>query len=492
MNTRLTGRGRRVAVLTMAGLVALAGTGRGQGPVGEPQLPRQGGTPLPAASSALVISPAALMGGVPSGQATAGVMPLSLSDAIARGLKQNLGVVLGEQSVRSAHGTRWQALSGLLPNAGVTVGQAREEINLEEYGFPVAPGQSPIIGPFNVSSIHLTATAPIFDYAALQRARAGADAATAATHTFRDVRDMVVFVTANLYLQAVTGASRIEAARAQLATAQALYDRAVVQKQAGVIAGIEVLRAEVQLQSQHERVIFFENEFAKQKLALARAIGVPLGQPIDLTDRMPYAALAAQTLDESLKQAYASREDLQSAQALVDAARAARQSAVGEALPSAHLLADIGRSSFGWDSLKGTYAVQGTITVPIFQGGRVRGKVEQADAQLKQQQAQVDDLRARIEYEVRSALLDVQASDDRVRVARSAADLATAQLAQAQDRFAAGVTSNIEVVQAQEAVATATDNYLSALYAHNLAKISLARAVGLSEARARQFLGGTD
>jgi outer membrane protein TolC len=481
-----------VAVLTMAGLVVLAGTSHGQGPGGEPQLPRQGGMPLPGASSALVISQSALMGGVPTGKATTGAMPLSLSDAVARGLKQNLGVVLGEQAVRSANGTRWQALSGMLPTAAVTLGQAREEINLEEYGFPVAPGQSPIIGPFNVSSVHLTATAPIFDYSAIQRAKAGANAANAAKHSFRDARDMVVYVTANLYLQAVTGASRIDAARAQLVTAQALYDRAVIQKQAGVVAGIEVLRAEVQLQSQHERVIFFENEFAKQKLALARAIGVPLGQPIDLTDRMPYVSLGAMTLDESLKQAYESRQDLQSAQALVDAARAAKQSAIGEALPSAHLLADVGRSSTGWDSLHGTYAVQASVTIPIFQGGRVRGRVEQADAQLKQQQAQVEDLRARIEYEVRSALLDVQAADDRVRVARSAADLAGAQLAQAQDRFGAGVANNIEVVQAQEAVATATENYLSALYAHNLAKISLARAIGLSEARARQFLGGSN
>ncbi len=483
-----------MAALAVAGLVALAGSGRAQGPGpgGEPQLPRQGGMPLPGASSALVISQSALMGGVPAGQPAPGALPLSLSDAIARGLKQNLGVILGEQGVRAAHGTRWQALSGMLPNAALTVGQAREEINLEEYGFPVAPGQSPIIGPFDVASVHLTLTTPIFDYSALQRARAGADAATAAKYSFRDARDLVVFVTANLYLQAVTGASRIDAARAQLVTAQALYDRAVVQKQAGVIAGIEVLRAQVQLQAQHERVIFFENEFAKQKLALARAVGIPLGQQVELTDRVPYVALGATTLDESLKQAYASREDLRSAQALVDAARAARQSAIGEALPSAHLLADVGRSSFGWDSLKGTYAVQASVTVPIFQGGRVKGRVEQADAQLKQQEAQVADLRARIEYEVRSALLDVQAADDRVRVAKSGAELADQQLAQAQDRFAAGVSSNIEVVQAQEAVATATDNYLSALYAHNLAKISLARAIGLSEERARQFLGGSE
>ncbi|HEX7485306.1 MAG TPA: TolC family protein [Vicinamibacterales bacterium] len=491
MKTRLRSGVPRVGVLTAAVLAILAGTGRAQGPGGEPQLPREGGMPLPGASSALMGGPNMLMGGVPAGQATEGLLPVSITDAIARGLKQNLGVVLGEQSVRSAAGSRWQSLSGLLPNAGLRLSQTREEINLEEFGFPVTPGQSPILGPFNVSAVHVVASAPIFDYAAIQRARAGGQAATAAAHSFRDVRDLVVFVTANLYLQAVTGASRIDAARAQLKTAQALYDRAFNQKQAGVVAGIEVLRAQVQLQSQQQRVIFFENEFAKQKLALERAVGIPLGQRIELTDRVPYSALDSMTLEESLTQAYGSREDLQGALALARAAQAGRQAAIGEGLPSVSVTADLGRSSSALDTLHGTYSVAASVHVPIFQGGRVRGRVLQADAQVKQEQAQVEDLRARIEYEVRSALLDVQAADQRVRVAKSAADLAGEQLTQAQDRFTAGVTSNIEVVQAQETVATATENYLSALYAHNLAKISLARAIGLSEERARQFLAGT-
>jgi outer membrane protein TolC len=491
MRTRLRGGVPGIVVLTLVALAILPASGRAQGTGGEPQVPREGGLPLPGASSASAAGQNLLMGGVPAGRATSTVLPVSLSDAIARGLKQNLGILIAEQAVRSAAGARWQSLSGLLPNAAVHLGQSRQEINLEEFGFPVAPGESPILGPFNVSAVHLSASGPIFDYSAIQRARAGSQAASAATHSFRDARDLVVFVTANLYLQAVTGASRIDAARAQLKTAQALYDRAVNQKQAGVVAGIEVLRAQVQLQSQQQRVIFYENEFAKQKLALERAVGIPLGQQVELTDPVPYAALDAMTVEEGLAQAYASREDLQGAMALAQAAQSGRQAAVGEALPSVNLAADLGKSSSAWDSLHGTYSVAASVRVPIFQGGRVRGRVLQADAQVKQQEAQVDDLRARIEYEVRSALLDVQAADQRVRVAKSAADLAGEQLTQAQDRFAAGVTSNIEVVQAQETVATATENYLSALYAHNLAKISLARAIGLSEERARQFLGGS-
>jgi outer membrane protein TolC len=484
-------RNLTVGAWAVVALALTARVGLAQSPAGEPQLAREGGQPLPTAPSPLMTGQNVLMGGVPVGQATADVLPLSLADALSRGLKQNLGIVLGEQAVRSASGSRWMARSGVLPTAGLRLSQTREEINLEEFGFPVAPGESPIIGPFNVSAMHITASTPLFDYAAIQRARAGGQASEAAGHSFRDARELVVSMTAGLYLQAITGRSRIEAARAQMQTAQALYERALSQKQAGVVAGIEVVRAQVQVQSQQQRLIFYENEFAKQKLALERAIGIPLGQPIELTDRLAYTPGETQTLDAALKQAYDSREDLRSAVALLGAAQANRQAAIGENLPSLSITGDYGRSSSAWDTLHGTYSVSAALRVPIFQGGRERGRVLQADAQLKQQQAQLDDLRARVEYEVRSALLDAQAADDRVRVAKSASDLAGQQLVQAQDRFIAGVASNIEVVQAQEAVATATDNYLSALHAHNQAKISLARATGRSEERARQLAGSS-
>lgn len=485
MSTRLT-----VGAWLLAAVAGCAGASFAQAP-GEPQVLREGSQIVPGPAQGGAAVQGTFMGGVPAGRVTPGVLPLSLTDAIARALKQNLGVVLGEQSVRSAAGTRWQALGGLLPNVSMRLSQSREEINLEEYGFPVAPGSSPIIGPFNVAALHVTAVAPVFDYAAIQRARAAGDAASAASSSFRDARDLVVFGAASLYLQAVTGASRIEAARAQQATAQALYDRAVNQKQAGVVAGIEVLRAQVQLQSQQQRVIFYENEFAKQKLALERAVGIPLGQEIELTDRMPYAASQAMPLDQALAEAARSREDLRSATALLKAAEESRQAAIGEALPSVSVTADYGKSSSGWDTLHNTYAVSANVRIPLFQGGRVYGRLMQTDAQLLQQRAQLEDLRARVEYDVRSALLDLQAADRRVTVAKSASDLANEQLVQAQDRFTAGVATNVEVVLAQEALAAATDNYLSALFAHNLAKLSLARAVGLSEERAAQFLGGT-
>jgi outer membrane protein TolC len=483
----------RAIVVLALGLALGPGVAAAQGPP-EPRLPREGGQPL--AASAPTLSLAAqnpFMGGVPSGQVMPSVVPLSLTDAIARGLEHNLGVVLGEQGTRSAAGAHWTSLSRLLPNLSGRLTEERQTVNLEAFGFPLSllpPGLNPVVGPFDVFDARLAVSQPVFDYSAIQGNRAGALGEKAARFSYQDVRDTVVFVIANLYLQAISGASRIDAVQAQVKTSQALYDRAVDMKKAGVVAGIEVLRAQVQLQSQQQRLIFYQNEFAKQKLALARAIGLPLAQQFDLTDRVPYAALPAQSLDESLRQAYASRSDLKSALAGLRAAEANRQAARGLSFPSVAVSADIGDIGLTPSTAKKTYTLGAFLRVPVFQGGLVHGRLLQTDAALQQQRAQVEDLRGRIDYEVRAALLDIKAADDQVQVAKGTVDLGNQQLVQAQDRFAAGVASNIEVVQAQEAVATATDNFISSLYAHNLAKLSLARALGVAEASASQFLGG--
>lgn len=457
----------------------------------EPQLGGTAAAPVPVPTAGMASTGQnPFLGGRPTGKATPGVLPLSLSDALSQGLRQNLGLILGEQGVQSAAGARLTALSGLLPNVAGRVTPERQVVNLAAYGFPLPPGTNPLIGPFNVFDARVSVTQTVFDWSAIQSARAGGEALAAAKLSFKDTRDMVVFVVANLYLQTVMAASQIEAAQAQVTTSQALYTRAVDMKTSGVVPAIEVLRAQVQLQAQQQRLIFFENEFAKRKLALARAIGLPLDQRYDLTDKVPYAALEPLSFEAALNQAYQSRADLQAAAAQVRAAEDTRSAARGQLLPSVRVTADAGKIGQTVASAMGTWTVVAGVRVPIFEGGAVRGRVEQASAALEQQRAQFEDLRVRVEYDVRAAFLDLKAADDRVRVARGAIDLANQQLTQAQDRFAAGVASNIEVVQAQEAVATASDNYISSLYAHNVAKISLARALGVAEAQAGRFLGG--
>lgn len=434
--------------------------------------------------------PGALAGGVPAGTVTDHPVDLTLHDAIQRGLDHNLGIILGRQRVRAADGARWTATSGLLPTVGARIAESNNKINLEAYGFPVPPGQSPLIGPFSVSDRRISVTQALFDLSAIDDARAGAAMKSAAEFAYQDVREQVVIAIANAYFQAVATASRIESARAQLRTAEALYSRAVSMKQAGTVAGIEVVRAQVQVENHKQLVITSENDFAKQKLALARAIGLPLGQPFTLTDRVPYKAFETMSLDQAISDALERRADYKAMRQVVKSADASRQAAWAELLPSLHLSADYGDIGPTWGSALGTFSVMAAVRIPIFQAGRERGRILQADAALQQANAQAADLKARIEYDVRAAFLDLRAADDRVHVAQVAADLADQQLTQTQDRYSAGVASHVEVVQAQDAVATASDNLINSLFAHNLAKAAVARALGVAEQAAERLLGG--
>jgi outer membrane protein TolC len=428
-------------------------------------------------------------GGVPSGQPTAGVVSLTLGEAMDRGLKYNLGLVLGQQGTRTAEAVRLRAFSRLLPDAGIRVSETAQQISLAALGFSGFPGIPQIIGPFSVVDARAFVTQPVLDLAARFGARAESAGVKAAQFSSEDARDITVLTVAYLYLQAVAGQARIETVRAQFATSEALYKRASDMKNAGVAAGIDVLRAQVQMQTQQQRLIYFRNEFEKQKLNLARAIGLPLGQQFNLADALSYTPLPAITFEQALEEAYRSRGDYRRAMELVSAAELSRRSAQAERYPTVALDGNYGAIGRAPGQSHGTFVAAASLTIPVFQGERVKAAVLEADAKLEQRRAELEDLRAAIHYQVRTAFLDLTAAGEQVQVARSAADLAAQQLAQAQDRFAAGVVNNVEVVQAQEAVATANENYINGLYWYGVGKASLARALGGAEKRAKQFLG---
>lgn len=459
-----------------------------------PELPRQTARPLPAASAETPPPNAAaqnpFLGGVPSGEATPQELALSLTEAMERGLRNNLGQYLSKQETRIALGERWRSRSGLLPNINTRTDETLQEVNLAAFGFSGFPGVPDIVGPFGIFDSRIFVSQSVFDPSAINNAKAGSENLKAANYSYENARDVVVAVVANLYLQAVAGASRIQAVQAQLNTAQALYDQAVSFKQAGVVPAIEVLRAQVELQAHRQQLIFYQNEFEKQKLNLARAIGLPVRQQFRLSDQVPYTPLPPLTPEEALDRAYHGRSDYQSALAAVRASEHAKKAAQGELLPSVTVNADYGDLGRRLTSSHETFSASASLRIPIFQGGRTRGEILQADALLEQRKAQLEDLRSRIEYEVRTAFLDLKASGDRVAVARSALDLAQQQMDQARDRFSAGVTGNIEVVQAQEALASANENYISSAYAYNVAKTALARALGGAERSFKQFILG--
>jgi outer membrane protein TolC len=445
--------------------------------------------PSEASGGAVVYGQSSFTGSVPEGKATAEVIQLSFADAIQRGLRQNLGVLLASDSTLTSRGARWKDLSDLLPNVTTRATETAEQQSLSALGFRL-PAFPRVIGPFNYLDARAFLEQSVLNFRNIERERSAGQSLKAAQHNYQDARELVVLAVGNSYLQALAGASRVETAEAQVATAQALFNKASDQQKAGVSPAIDALRAQVELQSRKQQLIVARHDYAKQKLALARVIGLPLGQEFALSDKIPYEPLAAPTLEESLRRAYAGRQDYQAALAQVHAAELSRRAATAEYFPTVDLEADYGDIGVNPATSNGTFHVAGTLNVPIFQGGRVHGDVLQAEATLRQNRAQAEDLRGRIDNEVRTALLDLSAAADQVEVARSSVGLAQETLAQAQDRFSAGVSDNLEVIQAQEALADANENYISSLYAHNLAKVSFARAIGYAEEGVKQYLKG--
>ena len=223
---------------------------------------------------------------------------------------------------------------------------------------------------------------------------------------------------------------------------------------------------------------------------MARVIGLAPAQEFEFTDKSPFQPFDGITVDEALKRAYASRSDYLAAITDVRAAEFSRKAAAAGYLPSLSFNADYGVGGAHPSTGTEVFDIHGTLSIPIFQGGSVHGEVLQADARLEESRERLDNLRAQIDSDIRTALLNLQSSADQVNVARSNIDLAEETLVQSRDRFGAGVTDTVEVVQSQEAVASAHEQYISSLYSYNFAKISLARALGLAEESVKEYFKG--
>ena len=306
----------------------------------------------------------------------------------------------------------------------------------------------------------------------------------------KDARDLVVQAVAAAYLQIIATSARVDATKVQVETAQALYERARDQHRAGTSPAIDELRSQVELKTQQQILLSLQNQVAKDKLTLARAIGLPSGQAFEISDKAPYKPLEGLGPNDALQRALSSRADYQSAQAQVRAAELAHRSVSDEWLPTATISANYDVVGPTFANSHGTFDLTGSIKMNIFDGGKRKADMLDADNTVRQKRQELANLQGQIDQDVRSALLDLNSAADQVAVAQSNVELANQTLTQARDRFAAGVTDNIEVVQAQESVSNAQQNLISSIYAHNLAKVALARALGATEANLKTFIGG--
>ncbi len=386
-------------------------------------------------------------------------------------------------------------MAQLLPDINGSVREAVEQINLAAEGLRISlplPGFHfpSIVGPFNYIDARANLTESL-SVTGLRNWRAGQENVRSAELSVKDSRELVALAVSGTYLQILASAARIETAKTQIETARTVYTQAVDRNRSGLNAHIDVSRSQVELQTQQQRLTSLTNDFEKQKLSLARLIGLPMAQVFTLTDPIPHpASAAAPNLDDLLHTALAGRPDIQAAEAQVKAAELVHKAAVAEYYPSVDLAADYGAIGVNPSQSHGTFSVTGSVQFPIIRSGRIRADIDQAAAALAQRKAEYEDAKTRAEQDVRSAVLDVTAASQQVQLAESNRGLAADTLQQARDRFRAGVADTVELVQAQESVATAEQDYISALFALDIAEVSLARATGQTEQGIARLLAG--
>lgn len=431
-----------------------------------------------------------LAGSVASGPATNEVLRLTLRDAITQALKYNLGSIESGENTTIARGQRLLALSQLLPQISAGVSETVQQLSLATLGIKNIPGVPPVIGPFAYSSLQASASQTLFSYESIQRFRSARTAEQAAKLSYQDILDAVTLIVGNAYLQVNADSSHVDAQEAQVRNAKALYDQAADQFQAGTAPKIDVTRTEVQLHTEEYNLSVARNNFAIAKLALGRAIGLPLGQQFELADKLPYSDINPPSLDDALRMAYLSRSDFRAALDSQKAAAQALAAAKGERYPVVAMNGNYGVAGETFGHSHGVFEFQGGVSIPIFTGERIKGDITQAEAALRQRKAESENLRGQIDYDVRSAFLNLNAAKEQVDVATRNVALANENLARSKDRFFSGVTDSVEVVQAQQSLASANDQYIASLYSHNFAKLSLARALGVARTNYLQYLGG--
>lgn len=429
----------------------------------------------------------AVLGSVPSGPATNEVLKLTLRDAINMALRYNLGEIESSENVRATRGQRLQALSLLLPQVNVGVSENVEQISLSTIGLKV-PGIPTVVGPFSFSTAQASASQTLFSFESIQRFRAARTAEQAAQLSYNDTLDVITLTVGNAYLEVIEAASRIEAAEAQVRNAQAVYDQAVEDLQAGTSPKIDVTRSGVQLHTEQYTLVIARNNFQIAKLNLSRTIGLPLGQQFEIAEQLPYADLEPPSVDDALKTAYNSRSDFRAARDSMVAAQKELSAVRGERYPVVAVNGNYGVQGPTFGHSHGVFSFAAGVNMPLFTGGRIKGEETAAEATLRQRKAEAENLRGQIDYDVRTAFLNLQAAKEQVAVATQNVNLANENLDRSKERFSAGVTDSVEVVQAQQSLASANDQYITSLYAHNLAKLELARALGVARSNYSRYL----
>jgi outer membrane protein TolC len=428
-------------------------------------------------------------------------LKLSLDDAIARGLKNNLGLIEAESGEKTIAGERKQALQEFLPTITLNGDTGYYQHNLAALGFspsvvarfakllPNAPKNFPSITRDDLTEGQISMSQTLFSGPVFAAYKASNAAVKSAYFAKMTARGEVVQQVATVYLRSIAAESDVENAKVLVAQDQLSFDHAHQEHLAGTIANLEELRAKVQLENQQQLLISDQNQLEKDLILLKREIGINPGQQIELTDPAPYSDLAEQTPEELRAVAYKSRQDYQNLQNQLIEYKNIHAAYRSQRWPTLTFSSSWSTETVNGAGTHGVFSAMGTLKLPIFREASLRGQSDASLAQMDAVNAQLSDLRDHIDQQVRAALLDVEAGRKLVEVARSNVDLATRALSDETDRVNAGVDDNLPLVTAQATLASAQTNLVESLYQYNVSKLALARAAGVLEAEYRDYLG---
>jgi outer membrane protein TolC len=466
---------------TVATILPASGRNNQGGSVSATEQPVPGTT-----TSVNTLNPSVAISGPYSGSMrSTAAMPfsgrLSFDEALKRGLAYNLGAVGLTQTVRQDSAQSRAARSVLLPNINGSLSETVQQTDLAAFGLRISvPGYHipTVVGPYNYFALQASLSQQVANLTAIDNYRSARATARASQFSLQDARDLVTLAVGGAYLQALAAQARVESAQAQLDTANAVFHQSSEQHREGVLGRLNLDQSQLQTLAQQQQIITLRNDLAKQKINLARLTGLPPNPDYQLTDNFPFSPAPVQNVNDAVARAEQQRADLSAAKAHVEAAQRALAAARAERVPSASVSGYYEAIGVNPSESHGAFAVVGTLNIPIWQGGKTGADIAEAEAVLAQRQAELEDSRGQVEAEIREAYLDLEAAAGQVEVARKNVQVAEETLEMARARMEAGVINTVEVVQAQQTVSSAQLDLINSVFAHNLAKLSLARELG--------------
>lgn len=436
-------------------------------------------------------------GGVTIEQPADTPLRISIDDAISLGLERNVRLIYDRAKQKEVRGEVLGVVNALLPSLRASGSTGTSEINLAALGFKgsqlaefgLNPADFPTIVKVNVTQAQMSLNQPLFNLPDYELYRGAQREAVVVDLDVLTGRGDLVLAVGSGYLQVLADKTNLENAQAQEQAAKTLFEQAAQRRQAGVGTSLDEHRAQVEYAQRQQATIAADNQLAKDTIQLNRIMGLPAGQKLELTDVAPFSELAEMDLDRAKETAYRHRKDLLSIQAQIDVAQRELRAVRYQRLPTLAFNGFYGVLGETTGLYHGVFTAEGSLRVPIFREAEQRGQEDQVNAQVTSLRQRAADLRVAIDSQIRASMLDVQSSEQLVKVSQSNVQLSQQVLSDARDRFATGVDDNLAVVDAQASVTSAQAQLVQALYQFNVSKLNLARNTGVVETRYRTYLG---